>query len=745
MDDTASRTIRIRLLGPVEVAADGAPGGGTKQRLVLTLLALRTGEVVPTDTLVELLWPHDRPADPERSLQVHVSNLRQTLQGAGVDASIEHRGHGYVLRVDPAVVDARRFEELVEAGVELAPDEPDRARPVLEEALGLWGGEPFGGLADHQTLRGEATRLRELRLRALEARVDADLATGRHQDVVGELGRLTAQHPLREGLWRRLMVALYRCGRQGEALEAYDRARRTLAEELGVDPSPSLRELHGRILQQSPELDGAAAWATTHAEVGLRPPAARSVAVLPFDVFGETDDAAYLALGLHNDLVTELSRIPQLTVISRTSVLGYRGTDKPVPAIARELNTATVVEGTVQSAGRRFRLTVQLIDGHDDGHRWAESYDHELTTENLFAIQSDLARDIAAALSAELAPDRADTSDDGPPTHSLDAYRLVAQGRQQFDLKTEAGFRHAIEFYGESAEIDPAYADAWVGLAASLASMEAYGHGERHDLLARAEQAVHRALALAPDSAQARTSLGVLHTTYQNGPAALGEFERAMRVQPSYADAHNWHSWVSLLTGQGEAGLASALRAVELDPLAPEAHAHVSLGHAAVGAPARGLAAARQARRLSPYTTADLYEGICLVELGRYDDARTVLEPLTMGARGELGVPWAGHGPDAVLALALIGAGDATGARRVLGTIDRDGYPFAAALVHSALGEAEEAADAFDRISVVTAWPSLAFHHYHRDVWRSIAGTAAYRRLVRTAHRSWRLDPPGDA
>jgi TolB-like protein/class 3 adenylate cyclase len=135
---------------------------------------------------------------------------------------------------------------------------------------------------------------------------------------------------------------------------------------------------------------------------GERVEDARSVAVLPFEVVGSGEDAEFLASGLHSDLLTELSKVPELTVISRTSVLGYRGTDAPIPRIARELDVGTVIEGAVQAVGSRIRMTVQLIDGIHDAHRWAESYDRELTTENLFDIQTELAKHITESLHAEL-------------------------------------------------------------------------------------------------------------------------------------------------------------------------------------------------------------------------------------------------------------------------------------------------------------------------------------------------------
>lgn len=735
--------IRIRLLGPVDVVPGCPDLGGPKRRLLLGALALRRGTVASASWLVGTLWPRDHPDDPRRSLQVHVSKLRKSLLAAGVDAGIEHRDGGYVLEVAPHLIDVTWFERLVEEGVATASDDPDRARSTLRQALALWRGAPLGGLADASVLRSEVARLEDVYLRALTCRIDADLVTGHHDDVVPELQQLTAEHPLQEPLWGSLLLALYRAGRQGEALAAYERARRVLAGELGADPSRELQQLHRRILDQDPALHGSRLPAgAVESSAREREPSAHSVAVLPFEVIGGSSDAALLASGLHTDLLTALSRSTQLTVISRSSVLGYRGTDAPAPRIARELGVGTLVTGTVQSVGRRFRLTVQLVDGPRGVPRWTESYDDEVTTDNLFTIQTDLARGIAASLSTELLPVPEGTWDQ-PPTEELAAYRLVAAGRQQFDLKTAEGFTEAVACYQEATRLDPDYAAAWLGLCDSLVSADAYGHGARHELLPRAERAVHRALALSPGSAEARTSLGVLAIAYQDGPMALAELERARELRASYADAHNWHSWISLLVGDAPAGLDSALRAAELDPRAPEPHAHVALGLAATGDPGGGLRAARTARSLSPYPTADLYEALCLYELGRAEDVREVLSPF-VGDDHELPVAWTEGGLHALLALALLELDDPGAARTLAAAVDPRAFPFAAGLIQLAFGATEEAERTFDRIDRLTAWPCLIVHHFHRRLWNRKGAARLHAMLVDVALRSWRVVPPGD-
>ena len=251
------------MLGPVEVRS-GSTSVEIRRgipRLLLSALILRAGETVSPDWLAEVIWGDDAPGNPTNALQTHVSYLRRTLAGAadGSTQSIVTRPGGYVLDVPPERIDSIRFVR----GIERARRQGEvgtalgltAALDGIEQALALWRGEPYVDAGDRPFIVGEVTRLVEARLTAVECRVDYLLALGRHQEAVAELGSLVVDHPLRERFHEQLILGLYRSGRQGDALRAYQRARTLLLDELGLDPGPALQRLELLMLEQSGELD----------------------------------------------------------------------------------------------------------------------------------------------------------------------------------------------------------------------------------------------------------------------------------------------------------------------------------------------------------------------------------------------------------------------------------------------------------------------------------------------------------
>src|SRR5947209_8435410 len=242
--------MEFRVLGPLEVVdGDSVIALAGAQRALLALLLLSANEVVSADRLIEELWGEQTPDSGRTALQVRVSQLRKALGEAG--GLVTTRAPGYVMRVETEQLDLTRFERLVGEADAAAPSV---AAFKLREALALWRGPPLADFAFESFAQPVIARLEELRLVAIERRIDADLALGRHAEVVPELESLATEHPLRERLHEQLMLALYRSGRQADALAAYRRTRLRLIEQLGIEPSPALRLLEQAILRQDPSV-----------------------------------------------------------------------------------------------------------------------------------------------------------------------------------------------------------------------------------------------------------------------------------------------------------------------------------------------------------------------------------------------------------------------------------------------------------------------------------------------------------
>jgi DNA-binding SARP family transcriptional activator/WD40 repeat protein len=299
-------TIEFKILGPLEVSRNGRRVrlGGERQHALLALLLFRANEVVPSERILEELF-RDGARDPANALQVAISRLRRSL----ADGVLETRPRGYLLHAGPDELDSARFERLADEGRrQLAAGETEAAATTLATALELWRGPPLQELAILEFAQTEIRRLEELRLTARMDRIDADLALGRADELIPELEALTAGNPLQERLRGQLMLALYRAGRQAEALEAYRQTRELLREELGLEPSRALQRLERSILNQDAELERA-----------VTPPPARDTGVCPFKGLAAYDgDNAEFFFGRERavaELVARLAAAPCVAIV----------------------------------------------------------------------------------------------------------------------------------------------------------------------------------------------------------------------------------------------------------------------------------------------------------------------------------------------------------------------------------------------------------------------------------------------
>lgn len=293
----------------------------------------------------------------------------------------------------------------------------------------------------------------------------------------------------------------------------------------------------------------------------------RSVAVLPFTNMTQDKSNEPFLLGIHDDLLTHLSRIKSVRTISRTSMLQYRGTTKTIPQIADELDVATILEGSVQRSGDRIRINVQLIDAELDEHIWAETYDRELTAANVFEIQSEIATAIAGELRAALTPEEMQRLG-AVPTQSIDALDTYFVGKQLLEERTRESLTVALEYFERTVELDPAFALGWSGLAdAAMLLPEYSASADRHALRVRSDEAIARAMAIDADLPFVSSTIAwsELIRDY-DWAGAKKTFRNALLVQEDNTNVLHWLSHTVSWQGHHEEALKHARRAVEIEP-----------------------------------------------------------------------------------------------------------------------------------------------------------------------------------
>jgi TolB-like protein/Tfp pilus assembly protein PilF len=445
----------------------------------------------------------------------------------------------------------------------------------------------------------------------------------------------------------------------------------------------------------------AASWLSFGPDTGLQarlapPPTGdlRSIAVLPLVSLRSDEESLAFTSGIHDDLLTQLSKIDSLTTISRTSVMKYRDTQLGVREIAAQLGVATLLDGRVQLAGDRVRVSVQLIDARNDRQLWAETYDAEFTTANIFAIQSDIARQIAAALSATLTPEvevRLATR----PTESLQAYDLYTRGRY-LHQKPGAGTRPALEeaaqLFRQATEVDPGFAPAYAGLADIYLDLWSSGYLADEQALPEARAAAEKALALDETLAAAHTSLADVFESELQFARAEREHLRALELNPGSAEAHRRYARLLLSLRRFDELVAELRRAVELDPLSISYRLSLTSGLWFTGDYAGGIAEANKVLELEPDNPGALYSlGFASVLNGEHEQGIAALQR-ALEVRPEY--PFNAPG----LAWAYARAGRRAEALRLLEQVEPRGQMLKElAIVYGELGELDRAFEYLER------------------------------------------------
>ncbi|UCC74645.1 MAG: tetratricopeptide repeat protein [Gemmatimonadota bacterium] len=420
----------------------------------------------------------------------------------------------------------------------------------------------------------------------------------------------------------------------------------------------------------------------------------RSVAVLPFVSVQTDEESQAFASGIHDDLLTQLSKIDSLKTISRTSVMRYRDTQLGVREIASELGVATVVEGGVQRAGDHVRVSAQLIDARDDSHLWGETYNAELTTANIFAIQSDISRRIAVALSARLTPE-VEVRLASRPTESLQAYDLYTRGRYLHHKPgggTESALGDAAQLFRQAIAADPDFAPAYAGLADIYLDLWSSGYMPAEQALPEARAAAEKALALDETLADAHTSLADVFESELRLADAEHHHLRALQLNPGSAEAHRRYARLLLDLGRFEELVSELRRAVELDPLSISYRLSLTSGLWFTGDYEGGIAEARKILELEPGNPGALYSlGFASVLSGEHEQGIAALQR-ALEVRPEY--PFNATG----LAWAYARAGRRAEALEVLEQVEVRGQMLKElAIVYGELGELDRAFEYLER------------------------------------------------
>ncbi|MGQ0812879.1 MAG: tetratricopeptide repeat protein [Gemmatimonadota bacterium] len=430
-----------------------------------------------------------------------------------------------------------------------------------------------------------------------------------------------------------------------------------------------------------------------------------SIAVLPFVNMSDDRANEYFSDGVTEELIDALAQIPGLRVAARTSAFSFKGKNVPVDEIAQRLRVATVLEGSVRKAGNRLRITAQLVNATDGYHLWSKTYERELA--DVFAVQEQIAKAIAAALELELGTARPTLVAQAP--ENVDAYDLYLKGRFFWNKRTEEGFRRSIEYFEAAVARDPGYARAYAGLADANILMGIYSYVPAREAFPNAKQAAAKALALNPSLGQAHVALAMISMAFdRDWRAAERAFRRGIELDPRYSTGHTLYGYYLNITGRQEEAIAEARRGVELEPLSLIINA--ALGWKLHFARRYDEAAAQYHKTLEldpNFPVVHTWLGLTLVQQGKPDEAIAEFQRGVALAGGRLPQWWAQGG----LGYAYAKSGRPAEARRILEQFEHESRrryvsPDLMAIIYFGLDDRERAFQWLERaVEERSNWP----------------------------------------
>ena len=576
--------LQIWTLGSFEVAINGKtlPEGAwprKRTRDVLKVLVTQPGAVLTIDQIIEALFPNSDPRRTSRNVQARISELRRVLEPdlmRGADSRYIRRiGSGYTITLDPSVsIDTHAFAVGM-AGAHTFADAGEWIPAIdrFEDAIALYRGD---FLADDRYAEwAEHTRrqCREQYHEGLSRLAECYAKIGRLRQAILCCQRILGNLPCNEAVVRQLMEYQDRVGQRSQALETFREGARALREHLDVDPSPKTMALRERI--ESDE---------TSSEIKLDP---RRLAVLPFANFSADPEDEYLAEGMTEELIGHLSRIRDLRVLARTSVMQFKDTTEPIGSIARKLSAGTLLEGSVRKADKRVRISAQLINSTTEEHMWAQEYSG--TISQLLSFQQDVANRVARSLEMVLLDDEIKELD-RPAQPNPEAFSLYLKGRYHMSKGTLESRTTALKYHKQALSIDPTLAPAYVGVSSYYQAHAGWedADGKKISLsegYAQIRHALLKALELDPGLALAHAALGVSEAFYDHDIVrASASFRRAIRLDPSHPGSRAGYCYLLLTRNRIDEAIAEARTRLDIDPFSPSGY----------GVLARTLACARQ-------------------------------------------------------------------------------------------------------------------------------------------------------
>ncbi len=415
----------------------------------------------------------------------------------------------------------------------------------------------------------------------------------------------------------------------------------------------------------------------------------KSLAVLPFANLSGNPENAYFAAGIQDEIITRLAKIAQLKVVSCLSTQRFKSSPDDLPAIAKQLGVANILQGSVQRSAHEVRVNVQLVKAETDTHLWADTFDRQLT--DVFQIESDIAKTIAEKLQTKLTGSE-ERAISVKPTADLEAHELYLKGRYLWNRRTAESLKKALNYFQQAADKDPNYALAYAGIADTCALFPVYGAGAPQEYLPRAKAAAMKAVELDDSLAEAHASLGLVLVCSFKPAQSAKEFERAIQLNPNYATAHHWYGRLTLLmTGEFDRAMAEAKRADELDPVSPIIHVDLGMVHLMSKRYDKAIEQYHDTLEMNPeFYFAHRYLGLALELKGDISEAIAEYKRALELNDDPSGLGFIGH--------AEATAGRQKEAREILAQLTeaakrRYVQPYAFAVIHLALGERDQALD----------------------------------------------------